>query len=85
MAIDLSVQDISTPDEVKPVVLAVPAGRWTEPLAQRLREVLISHPGSAEVHVRLNDHVLRAGPRVAPTTALMADLKALLGPSAVAS
>ena len=85
MAMDLSVPDISSPDEVKPVVLALPAGRWTEPLAQRLREVLISHPGSAEVHLRVNDHVLRAGPRVAATTALMADLKALLGPSAVAS
>jgi DNA polymerase-3 subunit alpha len=85
MAMDLSIPDTSTPDDVKPVVLAVPAARWTEPLAQRLREVLMSHPGSAEVHLRLNDHILRAGPRVAPTTALMADLKALLGPGAVAT
>ena len=41
-------------------------------------------PGPAEVHLRVNRHVLRVTPRVAPTTALMADLKALLGPSAVA-
>jgi hypothetical protein len=27
---------------------------------------------------------MRAAPRVAPTTALMGDLKALLGPSAIA-
>jgi len=33
--------------------------------------------------LRVNRHLLRAARRVAPTTALMADLKALLGPSAV--
>jgi DNA polymerase-3 subunit alpha len=49
-----------------------------------LKQVLASHPGSAEVHLRLvssgEPTVLRLGPnRVAPTTALMADLKALLG------
>jgi DNA polymerase-3 subunit alpha len=51
--------------------------------------VLASHPGAAEVHLKLVNGsratLLRLGPlRVAPTTALMADLKALLGPSAVA-
>jgi DNA polymerase III subunit alpha len=85
MAMDLSIPDTSTSEDAKPVVLALPAGRWTEQLAERLREVLVSHPGPAEVHLKVNDHLLRAGPRVSPTTALMADLKALLGPSAVAS
>ncbi|HEX6497575.1 MAG TPA: DNA polymerase III subunit alpha [Micromonosporaceae bacterium] len=84
MAMDLSIPDISAPDEVKPVVLALPPSRCTPPLVERLKEVLSSHPGSAEVHLKVNRHLLRAGPRVAPTTALMADLKALLGPSAVA-
>nr|MDT0662034.1 DNA polymerase III subunit alpha [Micromonospora sp. DSM 115978] len=89
MAMDLSIPEITAADEVKPVVLALPPARCTPPLVERLREVLTSHPGSAEVHVRLVNGsratVLRLGPlRVAPTTALMADLKALLGPSAVA-
>jgi DNA polymerase-3 subunit alpha len=89
MAMDLSVPEITAADEVKPVILALPPARCTPPLVERLREVLTSHPGSAEVHVRLVNGsratVLRLGPlRVAPTTALMADLKALLGPSAVA-
>ncbi|MFB9239676.1 DNA polymerase III subunit alpha [Plantactinospora siamensis] len=89
MAMDLSIPDITAADEVKPVVLALPPSRCTPPLVERLREVLISHPGSAEVHVKLVNGsratLLRLGPtRVAPTTALMADLKALLGPSAVA-
>jgi DNA polymerase-3 subunit alpha len=88
MAMDLSIPDISAPDEVKPVVLALPPSRCTPPLVERLREVLASHPGAAEVHLRLvngsKTTLLRLGPlRVAPTTALMADLKALLGPSAV--
>ncbi|GAB3515566.1 DNA polymerase III subunit alpha [Phytohabitans suffuscus] len=89
MAMDMSLPDITAADEVKPVVLALPPSRCTPPLVERLREVLSSHPGSAEVHVKLVNGsratVLRLGPtRVAPTTALMADLKALLGPAAVA-
>ena len=84
MAMDLSIPDLSTPDEVRPVVLAIAPSRCTPPLMERLNEVLASHPGAAEVHLRVNRHLLRAARRVAPTTALMADLKALLGPSAVA-
>ncbi|HEU5110833.1 MAG TPA: DNA polymerase III subunit alpha, partial [Micromonosporaceae bacterium] len=83
MAMDLSIPDITAPDDVKPVILALPPSRCTPPLVERLTEVLTSHPGPAEVHLRVNRHVLRVTPRVAPTTALMADLKALLGPSAV--
>jgi DNA polymerase-3 subunit alpha len=88
MAMDLSLPDITGPDEVRPVVLALPPSRCTPPLVERLKEVLGSHPGAAEVHLRLvngtKTTLLRLGPmRVNPTTALMADLKALLGPSAV--
>ena len=88
MAMDLSMPDITASDEVKPVVLALPPSRCPPPLVDRLREVLTSHPGSAEVHVKLINGsratLLRLGSmRVAPTTALMADLKELLGPNAV--
>jgi DNA polymerase-3 subunit alpha len=83
MAMDLSIPDITARDDVRPVVLALPPSRCTPPLVERLTEVLASHPGPAEVHLRVNRHVLRVTARVAPTTALMADLKALLGPSAV--
>jgi DNA polymerase-3 subunit alpha len=83
MAMDLSIPDITKPDDVKPVVLALPPSRCTPPLVERLVEVLSSHPGAAEVHLKVNRHVLRVNPRVSSTPALMADLKALLGPSAV--
>ncbi len=87
MAMDLSIPDTSAPDVSKPIVLALPPSRCTPPLVERLKEVLSSHPGGAEVHLKLvngaKSTLLRLGPvRVAPTTALMADLKALLGPGA---
>ncbi|MFY1637542.1 DNA polymerase III subunit alpha [Solwaraspora sp. WMMB335] len=89
MAMDLSVPEITAVDEIKPIVITLPPARCTPPLVDSLRDVLTSHPGSAEVHVKLVNGtratLLRLGPhRVAPTTALMADLKALLGPAAVA-
>jgi DNA polymerase-3 subunit alpha len=56
-----------------------------------LREVLASHPGTTEVHLRLEGPgrttVMRLddGYRVSPTAALKGDLKALLGPGCLAS
>jgi DNA polymerase-3 subunit alpha len=89
MVIDLARPDLTVADAVKPVVLALPPGRCTPPMVERLKEVLASHPGPAEVHLKLvnggKSTLLRLSPlRVAPTTALMADLKALLGPGVVA-
>jgi DNA polymerase-3 subunit alpha len=88
MAMDLSLPDLTAPDTAKPLVLALPPSKCTPPLVERLKEVLSSHPGSAEVHLNLvtdtRSTLLRLGPvRVAPTTALMADLKALLGPGVI--
>ena len=88
MAMDLRIPDITAPDVSKPVVLALPPSKCTPPIVERLKEVLSSHPGPAEVHLNLvsgtKSTLLRLGPvRVAPTTALMADLKALLGPGVI--
>jgi DNA polymerase-3 subunit alpha len=90
IAMDLSIPDLTVAEGTRPVVLALPANRCTPPLVERLREVLASHPGPAEVHLKLVNGtratLLRLGPlRVEPTTALMADLKVLLGPTAVAA
>jgi DNA polymerase-3 subunit alpha len=88
MAMDLRLPDLTAavPSVTKPLVLQLPSSRCTPPLMKSLKQILASHPGSAEVHLRLingsQPTVLRLGPdRVAPTTALMADLKALLGPT----
>ena len=69
-----------------PVVLQIPAARCTPPVVERLREVLATHPGVTEVQLQLRNGArtttlrLDEGLRVAPTAALMGDLKALLGP-----
>jgi DNA polymerase-3 subunit alpha len=88
MAMDLSLPDLTGPDDVDPVVLALPPQRCTPPLVERLKEVLTNHPGPAEVHLRLvngtGTTVLRLDPvRVTPTPALMGDLEALLGPGSL--
>ncbi|MCZ2812938.1 DNA polymerase III subunit alpha [Modestobacter sp. VKM Ac-2979] len=73
-----------------PVLVSMPAARCTPPVVERLREVLGSHPGTTEVQLKLlnggRETVLRLdqGLRVQPSTALMGDIKALLGPTSVA-
>jgi DNA polymerase III subunit alpha len=74
-----------------PVVVTMAPARCTPPMVDRLKEVLATHPGTTEVHLRLpggsGEHVLKLGDayRVAPSPALMGDLKALVGPSAVSA
>lgn len=88
MAMDMSVPDVSTVGAAKPVTLTLPVTRCTPPMVEKLKEILVRHPGDAEVHVKLLNGsratLLRLGPlRVGPTAALMADLKSVLGPANV--
>jgi len=85
IASDLVVLDTSEARR-GPVELRVEAARCTQPLVDRLNDVLRTHPGTTEVHLQLlSTHspkvVLEC--RVTPSAALMGDLKALLGPAAV--
>jgi DNA polymerase-3 subunit alpha len=72
-----------------PVVVTMAPARCTPPMVDRLKDVLGTHPGTTEVHLKLvnggREHVLRLGDgfRVKPSPALMGDLKALLGPTAI--
>jgi DNA polymerase-3 subunit alpha len=88
---DLKLPDLTAvaPSVARPVILQLPSSRCTPPLMKSLKQVLASHPGSAEVHLRLLNSgqptTLKLGPdRVSHSPALMADLKALLGPGAFA-
>ena len=88
MAMDMSMPDVTHNPDTKPITLTMPITRCTPPLVDELKEILISHPGEAEVHVHLQNGsrttIFRLGAvRVAPTPALRADLKMILGPSAV--
>jgi DNA polymerase-3 subunit alpha len=92
MAMDLKLPDLTVTasgGSAKPIVLQLPPSKCTPPLIKSLKQVLASHPGSVEVHLRLlsgeSPKLFRLGPdRVAHTPALMADLKELLGPNALA-
>jgi DNA polymerase III subunit alpha len=87
IASDLTVLD-TTEAPRGPVQLRIEATRCTPPLIDRLRDVLITHPGTTEVHLQVqgkNDLRLVVEYRVTPSAALMGDLKALLGPSAISA
>ena len=68
--------------------LRLDASRCTAPLIGRLKDVLSTHPGRTEVHLQLlsrNSPGVVLDCRVTPSPALMGDLKALLGPSAISA
>jgi DNA polymerase-3 subunit alpha len=88
IAMDVTVPDLSEGPR-GPVIVTMPAQRCTPPVVEKLREILATHPGRTEVHLELQSgtrtRVLRLDEhlRVAPTPALMGDLKALLGPGSI--
>ena len=71
------------------VRLRIPASRLSRNTVDRLRGVLANHPGEAAVYLHMtsddSEKVVRLGDdhRVEPRSALFAELRELLGPSAV--
>lgn len=90
VAFEVSVPDVSDAHS-GPVKLSVAATRCVPPLVERLKEILAAHPGSTDVHLHLTGGAhttvlaLDAALRVAPSPALYADLKALLGPTCLSA
>jgi DNA polymerase-3 subunit alpha len=88
IAMDLTVPDLSAADSA-PFVVSLPVARCVPPVVERLKEVLVTHPGPTEVHLRLRGPerttVVRLDDRlrVATSPALIGDLKQLLGPACV--
>jgi DNA polymerase-3 subunit alpha len=74
-----------------PVVISLPEVRVNPTLVQDLKQILVTHPGKAPVHLRLQPH--RPGAKgilinlekfqVSADTAFFGDVKHLLGPSAI--
>jgi DNA polymerase-3 subunit alpha len=92
IAMDMTIPDLTTAaDGTAPFVLNLAATRCVPPVVEQLREVLRTHPGTTEVHLRLRGNqkttVVRLDDklRVTASPALHADLKQLLGPSCIAS
>ncbi|MBJ8341705.1 DNA polymerase III subunit alpha [Antrihabitans sp. YC3-6] len=86
IANDLAVPDLSSVGVAKPVAVSIPTRVCTEDKVRALKRILASHPGTADVHLRLVSNnkttMLKVDDsyRVTPSSALMGDLKALLGP-----
>jgi DNA polymerase III subunit alpha len=91
IAMELTVPDLSAGDSDSkgPFVVSMPVSKCVGPVVERLREVLRTHPGPTEVHLKLRGHerttVVRLDDRlrVAASPALIGDLKQLLGPACV--
>jgi DNA polymerase-3 subunit alpha len=90
VAMDLAIPDL-TITEGGPFVVNMPLVKCVPPVVEQLREVLRTHPGTTEVHLRLKGNqkttVVRLDDklRVAASPALHADLKQILGPTCIAS
>ncbi|MEV6429718.1 DNA polymerase III subunit alpha [Nocardia sp. NPDC051463] len=91
IANDLAVPDLSSIGVAKPLAVILPTRLCTPDKVSALKRVLTSHPGTADVHLRLvgaRDKTtllkLDDSLRVSPSSALMGDLKALLGPGCLA-
>ena len=86
IANDLVVPDFSGAHANRPLAVSLPTRQCTLDKVTALKAVLARHPGTAQVHLRLisGDRIttleLDQSLRVTPSSALMGDLKALLGP-----
>ncbi|WP_024803810.1 DNA polymerase III subunit alpha [Nocardia sp. BMG51109] len=92
IANDLAVPDLSSIGVEKPLAVTIPTRLCTPDKITALKRVLSSHPGTADVHIRHigsreKTTMLRIPDnlRVSPSSALMGDLKALLGPGCLTS
>ena len=84
-AINLSIPDVNQAP-IGPFVIKIEAERCTPPVVDRMKEILRSHPGTREVHLRIEGNrsakTLRLddGLKVTASPSLSADLKSVLGP-----
>ncbi len=88
VAMEVSAPELSAGDQ-GPFVVSIMEARCVPPVIERFREVLRTHPGATEVHLKLltgsRARVVRLDDklRVRPSPSLLADLKQLLGPACV--
>ncbi|MCV7268562.1 DNA polymerase III subunit alpha [Mycolicibacterium doricum] len=86
IAHELVVPDFSSAQTHRPLAVSLPTRQCTVDKVTALKQVLANHPGTSQVHLRLisGERIttleLDQSLRVTPSSALMGDLKALLGP-----
>jgi DNA polymerase-3 subunit alpha len=85
-ALDLSLPDLNIVPS-GPLVISMEMARCTPPVIDKVKEILRSHPGGREVHLKLADGEkntllkLDEGLKVTSSASLSADLKTVLGPN----
>ena len=78
-------------DLTGPLIISMAASACTPPVIDRMKEILRSHPGSREVHLKLlngeKNTILKLDEklRVSSSPGLSADLKTVLGPDCLVS
>lgn len=83
-AMEVSLPDVTVGSDA-PLVLSLPTARCTQETVEGIREVLSTHPGSTQVHLRLTSPgratimQLEDKLRIERSPSLFGDLKALLG------
>ena len=84
-ALELSLADINQAP-IGPFVIKLEAERCTPPVVDRMKEILRSHPGTREVHLKIEGGAkntilkLDDGLKITASPSLSADLKSILGP-----
>ena len=84
-ALDLTLADINQAP-IGPYVIKLEAERCTPPVVDRMKEILRSHPGTREVHLKIEggskNTILKLddGLKITASPSLSADLKSILGP-----
>ncbi|MFT4299869.1 MAG: DNA polymerase III subunit alpha [Aeromicrobium sp.] len=90
MATEVTMPAMSVSGTEAPIAVTMPVARCTPDMIARLKQVLAAHPGASDVHLKLvspaGTKVMRLDRnyRVTQSSALIADLKELLGPRCVA-
>ncbi len=87
VAMEVRRPDLVPADDGAPVIVTLPLHRLTDSMVRQLRELVVDHPGSAPVHLRVGDKELRLPPQfnVDPRGGIIGALKELFGGGAVAS
>ena len=84
-ALELTLADINQAP-IGPFVIKLEAERCTPPVVDRMKEILRSHPGTREVHLKIEGGTkntilkLDDGLKITASPSLSADLKSILGP-----
>ena len=85
IAIEITRPEFAPEDANLPIEVTVPLTSLTESLVDALRELVVEHPGSVPVHLRLGEKLLRLPPQfnVDPGGGFVGALKELFGPQAI--